>query len=231
MRADNSFIGRLTDEQIADFFSSHGVEFGRIEKHEQDYNRLSIVLFQSNESSLHYVISDSGIIDCNIDGTKEFSSEEWKIFMRSIFGYKYIMFLGYEDFLNDFIDKLTIDDVKKIFNFNSPIQIESIYEVDALLKGTRRFKIIPSNTKSGNKIEFILKPYMTYGFEYFSPKSPEGKFLKFMTKKFGSAYIEYYSQVEQHMVKRDIQNYVRKRKNRMQETTDYMRRIALKEHQ
>ena len=223
-----NFVTQLTNDQIAHFFKSFGFEFENINTSVFSDEKLAIELSNTNGSKMHYEVADDGIVDYNIDSKKIITNNDWKVYLRSIFGDAYITYLGYEDLPNKFIDKLTIDEVKKIFNFNSPIQIESIIEVQSLLSGTRRFKIIPLNAKGNSESEFILSPYMIYGFEHFSSKSPEGKFLKFMTKKFGKDYLDYYSKIEQRMIGIDIDTYIQTRNHRFKEVKAFMEKIISK---
>jgi len=223
------FVNRLTNEQIEKFFQSQGIEFEQIEKYPQE-DKVEIELIYSHSSKSRYAVTDLEMIDFNIDKIKNITTDDWRVFLRSIFEEEYISFLGYEDLPNDFINKITIEEVKKIFSFNNPIPIDNINEVDALLVGTRRFKITPQNTKQiYPEAEFTLYPYMQFGLEHFSSKSAEGRFLKWMTKKFGKEYVEYYSKLEQKMVEMDIAKYAEKRKARAILAKNFMDKVLLKE--
>lgn len=218
------WMNKLNKEQIENFFRLQGLEFDSCEMHPILDDRMMIELVKTNGSKQHYEIFHDGISDLNIGSNIQITSEDWKVFMRDIFGDEYIYSLGCKDDENSFIEKLTQEDILKIIGFEYPSSIESVIEVKALLKGTRRFKFI-SNKRS---YEFIITPYLYHSNTGFAPKSLQGRFIKLMTKKFGEEFASIYRAFEKKECEADIQEYANKRRNILSAIDGYMNKIKEK---
>ena len=210
--ADSSFVSRLRNEQISYFFLSQGVNFETREFGKEIGGKMTVTLIKNTGSKEHFEISDEGISNYHISSEYKITNEDWRAFLRKTFGSEYVVQMGYEDMPNDFVSRLEEEDIINIFKLlNYVTSVSSIREVDSAFAGTRRFKIVSKINEKEVECEFVLKPYVENSTEKFHSKSPKGRFIKYMIKKFGKEYLDYCVEHEKKNTEKTIQEYTDER--------------------
>lgn len=171
------FCERLTQKDIELFCRQNGY-YGEVILYPEDK-----IIQLGKLSSYMYckiIFSDKAIHTRR--GITELQSGDWQVFMRQLFGDEYMDFLKLKDIPNNFVDKISIDDLLEIVPFYKPYLIE---ECTALQKGTRRFKVRP--TMDAYVFEVVIGPRFTDGnITHFG--ASKKRFEDFMHERFGDEY-------------------------------------------
>ena len=206
------FVTRLKMSQLQKFFD----DAGHICDIQKSYHEgmLDVIFMNDLGKTFWYSIADNYISAPDFYKT----SEDWKFYMKELFGEEY--FKEYEEtpVQNSFVSKLSLDDVRELLETKN-MKVEKIKECEAFREGTRRFKVIYS-LPSHSEQEVIIGPHIEYCSGFFG--ITENMFMKFFTKKFGLDFITFYSNVEKRNCSEKVKQYQQKCERKLQEKRDYM---------
>lgn len=213
------FVDKLTKEQLTTFFNF----FDDIKEVRRSHikDMLDIYFNDQNGKEQFFSISDNSICVPNFEKT----SEDWKIYMRSLFGKKYTDIYSETPVINEFVPLLTSKDIRRLLQISLLDDIIDICELEAFREGTRRFKVVYSWPFGllFNK-EYVIGPHYDYctGF----PKNfSEKDFMSFMVKEFGLSFITYYTSIEKKKASIKIDEFTSKCNKTIKNKIDFMTSI------
>lgn len=172
------FVNRLTSNQVESFLKQHGI----IASITWNPNTYCAHIGNSNNTASIIRFSDKQIY---ADRSFELSSYDWQVYLRSVFGNRYMRFLKKKDFHTKMMSELSIDDILELLKFNN---IYDFRECEPLIKGTRRFKC--KYEYDGPHHDIVIAPYFSFGnIKHYGISEEE--FESFMIGKFSNFYIAY----------------------------------------
>jgi len=191
------FVRRLTFSQISEFFDNGGKIIDIKVSEEKDI--LHIHFMDAGNHFFQFSIADNAILALGFHKT----SEDWKVYLRKIFGEEYFRRYGEPSVESSFVYQLTIQDIKELLEQKNT-QIASVEEREAFRSGTRRFRIeylCPIH----ETYDVVIAPY----YEYCSNMIGIGEklFLNFFIKKFGMDFIAYYIGMEREKSDKKVEAY------------------------
>ena len=211
------FAMRLSNDQIETFFNSIG-KVKSVACSTTKAGMLGVTFCDKYGKLFMYFISDDSI--CS-DFYK--TSEDWKLYMLSIFGDEYFKQCGEKPVPNDFVDKLSVEEIKELLS-KCEIFPYSIEEKEAFRVGTRRFRI--AIAKENAKSDIIIGPHFTFckGMSSLT----ERNFMIFFSEKFGMDFINYYIGVEKQKKEKMMEDFRKKCERIMQKKLNIMVRTVEK---
>lgn len=209
------FVNRLTVQQIMEFF--YGVGSLRDVKTSASAGMKDIYFTDRDGKTFWFSVADNYIC---ADGFNK-TSEDWKFYMLKIFGDEYLKSYAEAPVENNFIDKLTLQDIQEFIEIGST-SVERVEEVEAFREGTRRFKITITKPTHFTK-EIVIGPHMSFCIGISS--MTETAFVKFFVKKCGMDFINYYIDVEKRICDTKVEAYKKRCEGQVKDKLNYMVRI------